>query len=49
LAVTGERIALPLAEDGKTGDAVFGASDFVSPPLLKPAELVYENVEWYKI
>jgi len=49
LAVTGERIALPVAEDGKTGDAVFGASDFVSPPLLKPAELVYENVEWYKI
>jgi hypothetical protein len=49
LAVTGERIALPLAEDGKTGDAVFGASDFVAPPLLKPAELVHENVEWYKI
>ena len=49
LAVTGERVALPLAGDGKTCDAVFGASDFVSPPLLGPAELVHENVEWYQI
>jgi hypothetical protein len=49
LAVTGERIALPLAEDGKTSDAVVGASDFAPPPLLRPGELVYENVEWYEI
>jgi len=48
-AVPGERIALPIATDGKTGDGIFGASDYVSPPLLGPAELVHENVEWYRI
>jgi len=49
ITVTGERIALPLANEGKSCDAVFGASDFVSPPLLGPAQLVHENAEWYKI
>ena len=49
LAVTGERIVLPLAADGKNADAVFGASDYVSPPLLGPPELVHENMEWYRI
>jgi hypothetical protein len=49
LAVTGERIALPLAADGTNADGVFGASDYVSPPLLGRVELVYENMEWYTI
>jgi hypothetical protein len=47
--VTGERIALPLAEDGKTGDGIFGASEYWPPPLLGLLELVHENVEWYEI
>jgi hypothetical protein len=49
IAVTGERILLPVAADGKNADGVFGASDYVSPPLLGPAELVHENREWYRI
>ena len=47
LNITGERIALPMSGDGKLVDGVFGASDYVSPPLLGSAELVYENEEWY--
>jgi len=47
LTITGERICLPLAKDGKTGDAMLGASDYVSPPLLGPSELILENQEWY--
>jgi len=49
LFVSGERIALPMAQDGRIADGVFGASDYISPPLLGPAELIYENVEWYAI
>jgi hypothetical protein len=47
--VTGERIVLPLADDGQTGDGIFGASDYVPPPLLGPFKIVHENVEWYAI
>jgi hypothetical protein len=47
--VAGERIAFPVTKDGKSADGVFGASDFVAPALLGPAELVHENVEWYRI
>ena len=47
--VTGERIILPLAADGKTGDGVLGASDYVPPPLLGPFEMILENMEWYAI
>jgi hypothetical protein len=47
--VTGERIALPVAEDGQTGDAILGASDYTPPPLLGSFEMLYENVEWYRI
>jgi len=49
LEVRGERIALPMSSNGKLADGVVGASDFVSPPLLGMAELVYENEEWYEI
>jgi hypothetical protein len=47
--VTGERIALPLAEDGQTGDGILGASDYVPPPLMGSLKLIHENVEWYTI
>jgi hypothetical protein len=47
--VTGERIGLPVAEDGQTGDGILGASDYWPPPLLGPAKLIHENVEWYAI
>lgn len=47
--VTGERIALPLADDGKSGDAIFGASDFVPPQSVGPVQMLHENVEWYAI
>ena len=47
--VTGERIALPLAEDGQTGDGILGASDYTPPPLLGSYKLLYENVVWYGI
>jgi hypothetical protein len=49
LDVTGERIVLPLATDGKTGDGILGASDYAPPPLLGRLEIVHENVEWYAI
>jgi hypothetical protein len=49
ITVTGERIALPLAADGRTGGGVLGASDYVAPPLLGPVELVHDNLEWYTI
>ena len=47
--VTGERLALPLAEDGQTGDAILGVSDYAPPPLFGPFKLMHENVEWYAI
>ena len=47
--VTGERLIFPMSEDGKTGDGIFGASDYWPPPLLGPVELVHENLEWYTI
>jgi hypothetical protein len=47
--VTGERICLPMSEDGRTGDGIFGASDYWPPPLLGPVHLVHENMEWYTI
>jgi hypothetical protein len=47
--VMGERIALPLAADGKSCDAILGASDYDAPPLSGPIELIHENVEWFAI
>lgn len=49
LPVTGERIILPMATDGRTADAILGASDYVPPPLLGPFVMAYENCEWYRI
>lgn len=48
-AILGERIALPLATDGITGDGVLGASDYECPPLSGPIEVIHENMEWYSI
>jgi hypothetical protein len=47
--VIGERIALPLAENGKTVDGIIGASEYWPPPLLGPVKLIHENLEWYEI
>lgn len=47
--VTGERMALPIASDGKTCDGILGASDYAPPPLLGPVKLIHENVEWFEI
>ena len=47
--VPGERLILPLAENGMTGDGILGASDFVPPPLLGSLEMIFENEEWYAI
>jgi hypothetical protein len=44
--VTGERIALPLAAIGNRADGILGASDYDSPVLSGPIELIYENLEW---
>jgi hypothetical protein len=49
LAVTGERIILPMATDGRIADAILGASDYVPPPLLGPFVMAHENCEWYTI
>lgn len=47
--INGERIVLPLAEDGQNGDGVLGASAYTPPPLLGTVEMVHENVEWYAV
>jgi hypothetical protein len=41
--IEGERIALPLADNGITGDGVLGVSDFRDPQLVGPYELLNEN------
>jgi hypothetical protein len=41
--IEGERIALPLASDGITGDGVLGVSDYRYPHLEGPYELLNEN------
>lgn len=49
ITVTGERIMLPMADDGRTASGVLGASDYRPPALLGPVKLIHENVEWYPI
>ena len=44
--IEGERIALPLARDGRTGDGIVGASWFQDPYLDGPIELLAENESW---
>jgi hypothetical protein len=46
----GERIVMPLAEDGEHADGLLGASEYVVPPVTGCAfELISENAEWYPI
>lgn len=48
--IEGERIILPLAEDGTHGDGLLGASEYPVPPVTGvPFELISENVEWYSL
>ena len=48
--VDGERIVLPLAEDGSRGDGLLGASEYPIPAVTGiPFELISENAEWYSI
>jgi hypothetical protein len=44
--IEGERIALPLGSDGRTGDGIIGASWFMDPYLEGPIELLAENESW---
>jgi hypothetical protein len=44
--IEGERIALPLGSDGRTGDGIVGASWFQDPYLDGPIELLAENESW---
>ena len=44
--IEGERIALPLGSDGRTGDGIVGASWFLDPYLEGPIELLAENESW---
>jgi hypothetical protein len=44
--IEGERIALPLASDGRTADGIVGASWFMDPYLEGPIELMAENESW---
>jgi hypothetical protein len=44
--IEGERIALPLGSDGRTGDGVIGASWFMDPYLEGPIELLAEKEIW---
>jgi hypothetical protein len=48
----GERIALPLATDGKQCDEAIGAADYGAPPLAyhqKPVELLHDVEEWFSL
>lgn len=47
--ITGERIALPIAADGKNGDGILGASDYEYQPVAGVVELIHENMEWFAL
>lgn len=47
--IPGERIALPLAEDGITADGVLGVSDYIDPKLAGPFELINEKESWLSL
>ena len=50
-ACTGERIALPLADDGENSDGIIGASYFVldALPARKDPTLRTTNEEWFPL
>ena len=47
VTIEGERIALPLAADGRHGDGILGASDFTPIPVPGSIELIYDQIEWF--
>jgi hypothetical protein len=47
--IAGERVGLPLADDGITGDGVLGISDWRDPHLEGPFELLNENESWLSL
>ncbi|MEO8301861.1 MAG: PAS domain-containing protein [Rhizomicrobium sp.] len=47
--IAGERIALPLADDGLTCDGVLGISDYRDPHLDGPFELITEQEIWLSL
>ena len=47
--IAGERIALPLANDGINPDSVLGVSDYVDPKLTGPFELLNEKETWLSL
>jgi hypothetical protein len=48
--VSGERIVLPLASDGRNGDGALGAADYdYRPVTAKPIEIIHDQFEWFAI
>lgn len=47
--IPGERIALPLADDGINADGVLGVSDYIDPKLTGPFELLNEKESWLSL
>jgi len=50
-ACAGERIALPLADDGENGDGIIGATHYVLDSPILPEETVLKgtNAEWFAL
>ena len=44
--IAGERVGLPLAEDGMNADGILGVSDYRDPHLEEPFELLNEQEAW---
>jgi hypothetical protein len=49
LDIQGERIGLPLADDGINCDGVLGVSDYQDPNLTGPFELLTEKETWLSL
>ena len=48
--VSGERIALPLASDGRHGDGTLGAAEYDFKVLGQlQIELIHDEEEWYPL
>ena len=43
----GERLMLPLASDGRDGDGVLGATDYLSGPVTGSVVLMVGKIEWF--
>jgi hypothetical protein len=50
--VEGERIVLPMATDGVTGDGAFGVSDYqqsITETPADPVEVLHDKEEWFPL